>query len=397
MRFAGRWLTTMAAMVALVAPFVGVHPALGAPAGRTITTQTVAPGVVHKKIVIASWPIRIHVLEIDPSTDARVDVGLPGGPLGTRAKTSEIASRYSAVAAVNGGFVEKWGRPSGVFAEDGKLATTPLFAETLFAASADEKSFKIGRFPLSIKASNPAAGSLPLTIQKWNATDVPTGEIGGYTPAAKADAPVPKDTCSVRLTPPRSKGWGPNGYGVTRVHKVAAVKCGWLPLEANNRTVLAAKRGTAAASSLRAYSVGDRVSVTWSLGLPHILDAIGGSPRLVAGGQMVAKMCDDYVCHTHPRTGIGITKTGEILFVTVDGRQPGYSVGMNIVQFGYEMKRQGAVDAVNIDGGGSTTMVIHGRVVNRPSGGEQRRVGNAMLILKGSDPGESSFPMGFSF
>jgi exopolysaccharide biosynthesis protein len=65
---------------------------------------------------------------------------------------------------------------------------------------------------------------------------------------------------------------------------------------------------------------------------------------------------------------------------------------MDAVDFAYEFKRQGAVDALNLDGGGSTTMVIRGRVVNRPSGGSQRRVGHALLVLKGRDLGEPYIP-----
>jgi exopolysaccharide biosynthesis protein len=52
------------------------------------------------------------------------------------------------------------------------------------------------------------------------------------------------------------------------------------------------------------------------------------------------------------------------------------------------MRKLGAVDALNLDGGGSSTMVVKGDVVNRPSDGQQRRVTTAVLVLPGKDPGE---------
>jgi exopolysaccharide biosynthesis protein len=52
------------------------------------------------------------------------------------------------------------------------------------------------------------------------------------------------------------------------------------------------------------------------------------------------------------------------------------------------MRDLGAVDALNLDGGGSSEMVVDGEVVNRPSDGRERRITNAVLILPGADPGE---------
>jgi exopolysaccharide biosynthesis protein len=87
----------------------------------------------------------------------------------------------------------------------------------------------------------------------------------------------------------------------------------------------------------------------------------------------------------HPRTAVGITADGRLLWVTVDGRQAPYSDGMSLAELADLMARLGARDAVNLDGGGSTTMVVRGVVVNRPSDAAgERPVGNA-LVLVGCD------------
>ncbi len=74
-------------------------------------------------------------------------------------------------------------------------------------------------------------------------------------------------------------------------------------------------------------------------------------------------------------------KDGKFLMVTVDGRQPGVSVGMNLQELAEYLLSLGAIDAMNLDGGGSTTMFLGGKVVNTPSDKEgERKVGDALLV-----------------
>jgi exopolysaccharide biosynthesis protein len=73
------------------------------------------------------------------------------------------------------------------------------------------------------------------------------------------------------------------------------------------------------------------------------------------------------------------------LLVTVDGRQKGYSIGMALRQLAELLLEFGAVDAINLDGGGSTTMVVDGKLINKPSdAGGERAVSDAILILENS-------------
>lgn len=84
----------------------------------------------------------------------------------------------------------------------------------------------------------------------------------------------------------------------------------------------------------------------------------------------------------NPRTLAGVTEKGKILLVTVDGRQPFYSVGANFKESARLMKALGAVDAVNLDGGGSTTMTVGSKLVNRTSDAAgERPIGDAIVIL----------------
>mgnify|MGYP003767976057 CR=1 FL=1 len=95
----------------------------------------------------------------------------------------------------------------------------------------------------------------------------------------------------------------------------------------------------------------------------------------------------------HPRTLIGWNAT-HLFLVAVDGRQS-FSVGMTFQEMADFMLSIGATDAINLDGGGSTTMVVNGTVRNSPSDGSQRAVGNAVLLVKQDTA--STFPMQDSF
>jgi hypothetical protein len=109
---------------------------------------------------------------------------------------------------------------------------------------------------------------------------------------------------------------------------------------------------------------------------------------------MVSADCNTFLCSTNPRTAIGIKANGDILLVVIDGRQTGWSKGMTQIQEARFLKSLGAVDALNLDGGGSSTMVVRDVIKNRPSDGSERAVSSAIVILPGADPDEPFLGIG---
>jgi exopolysaccharide biosynthesis protein len=113
---------------------------------------------------------------------------------------------------------------------------------------------------------------------------------------------------------------------------------------------------------------------------------IGGGPQLIKNGRVeitntAEKILPSFVSDGHPRTAIARLKSGQILLLTVDGRQPGESIGMSLTMLADLLLEFGAVDAINLDGGGSTTMVIRNRLVNKPSDATgERPVSDAILV-----------------
>jgi hypothetical protein len=112
---------------------------------------------------------------------------------------------------------------------------------------------------------------------------------------------------------------------------------------------------------------------------------VGGGPRLVKRGRIrvrtVPEGFSSAFAARNPRTLAGVTRGGELLLVTVDGRQPRRSVGVTLVEAARLMRALGAREALNLDGGGSTAMVVGGKLVNRPSDGAERAVSDALVVL----------------
>ncbi len=115
-------------------------------------------------------------------------------------------------------------------------------------------------------------------------------------------------------------------------------------------------------------------------------NAVGGFHVLVADGENVARSSA-----LHPRTTVGITRDGRyLLLVVIDGRQPGYSEGVTLGEAAGHLVKMGAYQGLNLDGGGSTTLVIEGsdgkpRTLNRPIAirgipGSERPVGNHLGV-----------------
>ncbi|MGW0595380.1 phosphodiester glycosidase family protein [Streptosporangium sp. NPDC002607] len=113
---------------------------------------------------------------------------------------------------------------------------------------------------------------------------------------------------------------------------------------------------------------------------------MGGGVGLVRNGRVrITAAADGHasvnmMLRRHPRTMVGVNKSGGLILATVDGRNPGISVGASMVEAAQLMRWLGAKQAINFDGGGSSVMVVGHKPVNRPSDGAERTVGDALFI-----------------
>lgn len=135
------------------------------------------------------------------------------------------------------------------------------------------------------------------------------------------------------------------------------------------------------ADALASLRLGDHVTLTQTLG-SNLADAattvVSGGPLLVENGRVNVRTAEEQIAPDiargrAPRTALGLKQDGTLLLLVVDGRSSA-STGMTLTELAQYFVKLGAVSAVNFDGGGSSEMVINGKIVNIPSDGRERAV-----------------------
>ncbi|WP_433615741.1 phosphodiester glycosidase family protein [Dactylosporangium sp. CA-139114] len=121
-----------------------------------------------------------------------------------------------------------------------------------------------------------------------------------------------------------------------------------------------------------------------------VWNTLSFGPALLQDGQLVAgidsvevdtNVGNHSIQGAQPRTAVGVVDTNHLVFVVVDGRSPGYSAGLTMTGLAQLMQQLGAKTAYNLDGGGSSTMVFNGRLVNNPLGkGNERGTSDILYV-----------------
>jgi hypothetical protein len=353
----------------------------------TLRATELAPGVTHHYIRDLRGPWAIHVIEVDRARCAPLlQARKPAGTLAGRATTSELAA--GAIAAINADFfMLPGGTPIGAHVEEGVPfsgpSDWPLFAVLGGGRTDGGAAWHAGVAWLegSVEASGDATRLVqinrgPAVLSSYAGT----GE-GVTLFTARVDS-VPDDSAALRLLLRWLDGDESAGRAVVLASDSPAAA---LPLGAGRAALLA---HGAARDWARRRAAGDTVAWRGRVvvdGGAVVMEAVGGFPALLRAGEDVLgtqNVRPPFGEERHPRTAIGWTAAGERLFlVVVDGRQPPYSDGMSLPEMVWLFRRIGAAHALNLDGGGSTALVIRGSLVSRPSDSEgERPVGNALAL-----------------
>ena len=173
-------------------------------------TRRLGQGVSLTSIADPKGPWRIKVLKIDLARESKLDVVLSNDRLPGLERTSSMARRTGALAAINGDYARPDGRPVYAFADDGRLMQSPppQFGGN-FAFDEPESSTHFGRRPLSSSVMVTATGQ-KLALSRFNRGIPSMQEIAAYSPVGGDVARPPRFSCAVRLSPlgPPSRGAG---------------------------------------------------------------------------------------------------------------------------------------------------------------------------------------------
>ncbi len=327
--------------------------------------QQIAPGLVEHTYVywddygkISAW-----LLEADPARYKLVPV-LAKGKIPGREAVSGIVARAGGVAGINGSYFAPNGDLIGVTKMNGQIVGTTYYTRSAFGLKKD---------------GTPIFGKI-----SYNGTVTMGGvsvSVGGVDCERGEDSLVIYNRAYGSST-------GTNEYGreyVVRNGRVTDIRQNDTPIPQDG--VVISVHGTVA-DELGGVQVGDPVKITEDLGSGW-QDAdfiLGVGPRLVANGRVnVTADEEDFPADIRvgraPRSAVGITKDGKYLLAVVDGRQS-HSVGLTLTDWARLLVKFGARDALNLDGGGSSDLVINGDVQNSPSDGQERLVGDGLVLVR---------------
>jgi hypothetical protein len=372
--------------------------ALAAIRAAKFTASTVFTGWDGASTDRGPWEVR--VLTIDPREFDGDLIGDFGPDLERRETTSALAAAKGATAAVNAGFfvldpaAGAPGDPAGVGVYDDRLLSEATNGRPAFVFSDDGRHAGVARHTWTGAVRS---GLKTLTLDGVNRVPGLIRNCGG-TGDQPTDRPLHDTTCTdqdelILFT----NDYGANtpaGPGVevlvdnkNRVTAVREPRGGSLPAGTRALQATGAK-----ADELRAF--GPKVTITSKLRGRTDDYVLNGGPELVRDGRQHATPATDgmvrpndpsfyygWVQKRNPRTIAGVDARGRILLATIDGRSTA-SLGLSIAESAAVAQALGMQDAINLDGGGSTTMVTNNVVINKPSDAAgERPVGDAILIL----------------
>jgi hypothetical protein len=397
----------------------------------TATAQwtPVVPGIDYRAHRLESPPNDVFVTRMDrTSTSVIVDaalangrIGQPGSAWNTETVPAQVARydgafgfwgretaryRYRVVAAINGnGFSTANGFPDSAMAIGGALVKRTYGPTSSEAANAMGFLYKMGGTAPTpgtpYMAGNaglpadPSKNRLSFPDGNWmrfhalndtprtNSVIVYTHHFGATTPAATGTLEIVVQT--ENHAPLRILPWSNFVRGTAR--EIRAGSSGQTPIPFDGYVLVAsgsaatelAARVTAVGAEVRlSQEVADSSGVDWT----NMYTAMGPMWGVILrNGAKPSTTSTSYTTDIHPRTAVAYSAQ-YIYFVVVDGRSA-RSSGMTLSALAdYCRDELGATDAVNNDGGGSSTMWVDGSVRNVPSDGSLRAVANALMMIQ---------------
>lgn len=361
-------------------------------------TRVVAPGVVHRRLVVNSTPWTINVVSVDlRHAGARLIVAPATDSSRGRTTVPDIARHYAAqgdrvLAAINADFFHT---------STGEVVNNEVIGGEIWHALRVTDSPYDPVHAVHSQLAITASGR-PVIEQFALDGNVIDG-AGHLTPIAAINFPA--ETAGVVLFTSRIGATTPRDSGTRHVVELPLLRTG-----EHFDTVLYRVAGPARPGGGTPINHGAVLSVRAPFarllarlsdtGIVRVVTALrpsrgalasltGGWPRLVAHGRSITDsierlegVTDSFSLQRHPRTGFGVSRdSGTVYLVVVDGRQKS-SAGMSLPEFANLMVTLGIYDGINFDGGGSTTMLVNGAIVNHPSDSVGvRAVANALLVV----------------
>ena len=293
-------------------------------------------------------PVRINVVELSTGVNENLDIFpvTASETLSARSKISNMAKKSNAIVAINGGYFKpQTGVPLGTLMIDKKLYTGPIYDRVALGIFQD--GYGMARVKLKATVNTNIGG---LKLDNVNQPRMLATHTIVYT----------RDWGE---TSPQSPKYG--SQLVVSNGKLVKFTQSSCRIPENGFVIVGPTKKLETIVNAKNFKLDIRINPEWK-DVNHI---VSGGPYLVRGGEVFVDMTAQKLASIggrNPRTAIGYTKDNHLIMVTAEGRE-GSSIGLTLMELAYLMKEFGCVNAMNLDGGGSTVMYVNGQVVNRPA------------------------------
>ncbi len=329
-----------------------------------LSTKTIAPGVEYK---FFRGPLNINVIDVNMSRAAvQVRPALAGNSFNQLTDVKNHAKATKALAAVNANYFKKDGTPLGTLIIDKEWVAGPLYDRVSLGIT-NYGYVRIDRVNLfgTLDTSNPSAPSI--WVNNINQPRRHGSRLILYTRRWGDAVRMPYAGCLVSVDR--------NGVVVDKRTTV-------MPVPAGGFVLSDTKSG-----QISRLKVGDLVKLNWHTrpeAWADVEQAVSGGPMLIKDGELYLDLKAENFRKAwtgrqiHARTAAGVTAYNHLLLVTIEGPH-------TLWDFAKFLRKLGAVDAMNLDGGGSTTMVVEGRTVTKNANSFQRRVASSLAVIDASN------------
>lgn len=354
---------------------------------RDVRKEELAPGASYNWFAMDSGrgKQKIHFVEFDPAqTNLELQAGTKDGYVYGMKTVTEMAAFADkagnrVIAGINADFFDISGNatgvPNGIFMNEGRILNS---ASASYAFGIKEDGTTVyGKLALSKSVTINGVTTELTHINRFRALNQLVLYTTDYNPTTKTSNEGDELLLQIKEGDVRS--------GSTMLFEVLAVahNQGNAPI-GEGQAVLSAS-GTAQ-SVLAGVQVGDELSASFALDplWQDVKVAVGGQGPLIKDGVVQTGVGPAGV---HPRTAIGTKADGSIVMFEIDGRSPGFSEGVETEELAQILADIGVVDAMNLDGGGSSTLIAKlpgsskAEMLNRGSDGAERKTGNGLLLV----------------
>lgn len=351
----------------------------------------IAPGLNYSISKTDSPPLIIHTIELDlTSPFIQIETSLAKDTLMQREVLSSIAKRNNATLAINGDFFDPSnGMIVNFMVRNGELIKSPI-PRGAFVITRDRKPI-ISVFSLSISIET-HYGIIPvnnLNVPRGgNEAVIFTDKFGKSTViSSNALAGIDIELLNFSQALPSS--------GVITA-KIGNIYYGTTSSPIPNKGGILSLGGKAL-SYLPYLKPGDEVRITTKLNPPiDVLQAIGGGAILLKDGNIAFGSTNEQPLpkeiteRKNPLTVVAIDNNNKVYFLVIEGRSL-QSSGMTYIEVANYLKDMGMKDALTLDGGGSSQIIINGKIMNTPSDGRERAIANAIIVKTATLEGEPKF------